>query len=107
MNNKANVKLESSFDSIKKHITETINKLNLDNITVNDIYLIDNFCSDGTEMNPDIEICIYGGKNSRGNWAEYLDQMKQIVSALNGWVYNLAIDHLDDVWELKVRIQVS
>lgn len=103
MNNKVNVLLDSKI----KYITETINKLNLDNITVNDIYLVDNFCSDGTEIDPDIEICIYGGKNSRGNWVEYLDQMKQIVSALdNSWVHNLYVDNLDDVWELQVIIKI-
>ena len=103
MNNKANILLDSKI----KYITETINKLNLDNITVNDIYLVNNFCSDGTKMDPDIEICIYGGKNGRGNWIEYLDQMKQIISALdNSWVHNLYIDNLDDVWELQVIIKL-
>lgn len=91
------------IDSLKTNIEEKINNLNLENITVCDVKL------DDKSENEDVHgyIIISGGKNGRGNWVEYLDQMKQIISALdNSWVHNLYIDNLDDVWELQVIIKI-
>ena len=92
-----------TIDSLKTDIEKKINNLNLENITVRDIKL------DKKSDNEDVcgYIIISGGKNGRGNWVEYLDQMKQIISALdNSWVHNLYIDNLDDVWELQVIIKI-
>ena len=91
------------INSLKTNIKEKINNLNLENITVCDVKL------DEKSENEDVYgyIIISGGKNGRGNWIEYLDQMKQIISVLdNSWVHNLYIDNLDDVWELQVIIKI-
>ena len=91
------------INSLKTNIKEKINNLNLENITVCDVKL------DEKSENEDVYgyIIISGGKNGRGNWVEYLDQMKQIISVLdNSWVHNLYIDNLDDVWELQVIIKI-
>lgn len=45
---------------------------------------------------------ISGGFNGRGNWANYLDQIKTIINHFNGWIIKLENDVLDDVWYLQI-----
>lgn len=50
-----------------------------------------------------VNIC--GGFNGRGTWMEYLDQLKQIISAFDhAWILGLEYDAPDDVWYLSLGV---
>lgn len=52
-----------------------------------------------------LHIC--GGLNGRGNWINYLDQIKTIITHFNGWVIKLENDVLDDVWYLQIGYRLN
>lgn len=52
-----------------------------------------------------LHIC--GGLNGRGNWSNYLDQIKIIITHFNGWIIKLENDVLDDVWYLQIGYRIK
>lgn len=52
-----------------------------------------------------LHIC--GGLNGRGNWSDYLGQIKTIITHFNGWIIKLENDVLDDVWYLQIGYRIK
>lgn len=51
-----------------------------------------------------LHIC--GGLNGRGNWSDYLDQIKAIINHFRGWIIKLENDVLDDIWYLQIGFKL-
>lgn len=49
---------------------------------------------------------IYGGLNGRGDWSDYLEDIKSIINFTPSYIIKLDVDVPDDVWTLYIGIHV-
>lgn len=77
-------------------LIDIIEELNLKRVCVSEVF-----------EEPDhyfVNIC--RGFNGRGTWMEYLDQLKQIISAFDhAWILRLEYDATDDVLYLSLGVK--
>lgn len=76
-------------------IISKIKELNLKRVRVSEVF----------EEPDHYLVNISGGFNGRGTWAEYLDQLKQIILAFDRtWILGLEYDAPDDIWYLSLGV---